>query len=136
MGMGGGQSIGEMELAAIAAYGASELLYEMCNAKSDNEVERVNQVLSSIDSPLRVPEKYAAPRSVMNLMYVLESFGLILEDSEQKLPDVSYETARESYVYDVKKLIKEKETASLYVAKETSNVSTTNMVEELMKVLF
>lgn len=134
--MGGGQSIGEMELAAIAAYGASELLYEMCNAKSDNEVERVNQVLSSIDSPLRVPEKYAAPRSVMNLMYVLESFGLILEDSEQKLPDVSYETARESYVYDVKKLIKEKETASLYVAKETSNVSTTNMVEELMKVLF
>ena len=72
----------------------------------------------------------------MNLMYVLESFGLILEDSEQKLPDVSYETARESYVYDVKKLIKEKETASLYVAKETSNVSTTNMVEELMKVLF
>ena len=62
--------------------------------------------------------------------------GLILEDSENKLPDVSYETSRESYVYDVKKLVKGNETASLYVAKETSNVSTANRVEELMKVLF
>lgn len=133
---GGGQGMGEMELLAIAAYGASALLYEMCNTKSDNETERVNSELAAIKSPLRIPEKFSAPRAVTNFMYTLESFGLVLEDDKDMLPDVSYETSIERYVYDVKKLITEKDEASMYVRKEGNALETSRIAESLLSLIF
>lgn len=133
---GGGQGMGEMEMWSIAAYGAAKLLHEMCNSKSDNEVDRVNLALKAIDSPLRIPENQSAPRSVTNLMYILESFSLVLTDTEDKLPDVSYSASKAKYVYDIKKLIKDKEGAAFYAKKEQSSALTDETVDKLLHSIF
>lgn len=106
-GEGGGQAMGEMELAAIMAYGASDMLYEMCGVKSDNETERCNSELEAAGSLLRVPEKYSTQRAVTNAMYFLEAFGIALDGDEGELPAVDWETSRSRYVYRVRDVIQE-----------------------------
>lgn len=133
---GGGQGMGEMEFWAIAAYGASQLLYEMCNTKSDNETDRVNSELSAIKSEFHIPEKFSAPRSLTNFMYILESFGLVLDDDTQTLPDVSYQTSIERYIYDVKKLIANKNEADIFARKENDSARDEALVDRIMRTLF
>lgn len=102
---GGGQAMGGMESWAVQSYGASNVAHDMVTINSDDEVGRTNKLLDAFGSPVRIPEKYAAPRALTNFIYYLEALGLKLEDDEGLLPAVDKYTSQERYIYDVGKMI-------------------------------
>lgn len=102
---GGGQAMGGMEAWAVQSYGASNVAHDMVTVNSDDEVGRTNKLLDAFGSPVRIPEKYAAPRALTNFIYYLEALGLKLEDDEGLLPAVDKYTSQERYIYDVGKMI-------------------------------
>lgn len=102
---GGGQAMGGMESWAVQSYGASNVAHDMVTVNSDDEVGRTNKLLDAFGSPVRIPEKYAAPRALTNFIYYLEALGLKLEDDEGLLPAVDRYTSQERYIYDVGKMI-------------------------------
>lgn len=102
---GGGQAMGGMESWAVQSYGASNVAHDMVTVNSDDEVGRTNKLLDAFGSPIRIPEKYAAPRALTNFIYYLEALGLKLEDDEGLLPAVDKYTSQERYIYDVGKMI-------------------------------
>lgn len=102
---GGGQAMGGMELWAVQSYGASNVAHDMVTVNSDDEVGRTNKLLDAFGSPVRIPERYAAPRALTNFIYYLEALGLKLEDDEDLLPAVDKYTSQERYIYDVGKMI-------------------------------
>lgn len=103
----GGQSIGVMESWALMAYGASELLHETWNEKSDNECARTNCELEALGVEGRVSDIYNYPRATYNLIYYLQSYGLHLTDDAGRLPDTSASVSQRNYVYDVKHLVQD-----------------------------
>ena len=102
---GGGQAMGGMESWAVQSYGASNVAHDMVTVNSDDEVGRINKLLDAFGSPVRIPERYAAPRALTNFIYYLEALGLKLEDDEGLLPAVDKYTSQERYIYDVGKMI-------------------------------
>ena len=102
---GGGQAMGGMESWAVQSYGASNVAHDMVTVNSDDEVGRTNKLLDAFGSPVRIPERYAAPRALTNFIYYLEALGLKLEDDEGLLPAVDKYTSQERYIYDVGKMI-------------------------------
>lgn len=102
---GGGQAMGGMESWAVQSYGASHVAHDMVTVNSDDEVGRTNKLLDAFGSPVRIPERYAAPRALTNFIYYLEALGLKLEDDEGLLPAVDKYTSQERYIYDVGKMI-------------------------------
>lgn len=102
---GGGQAMGGMESWAVQSYGASNVAHDMVTVNSDDEVGRTNKLLDAFGSPVRIPERYAAPRALTNFIYYLEALGLKLEDGEDLLPAVDKYTSQERYIYDVGKMI-------------------------------
>lgn len=102
---GGGQAMGGMESWAVQSYGASSVAHDMVTVNSDDEVGRTNKLLDAFGSPVRIPERYAAPRALTNFIYYLEALGLKLEDDEGLLPAVDKYTSQERYIYDVGKMI-------------------------------
>lgn len=102
---GGGQAMGGMESWAVQSYGASNVAHDMVTVNSDDEVGRTNKLLDAFGSPVRIPERYAAPRALTNFIYYLEALGLRLEDDEGLLPAVDKYTSQERYIYDVGKMI-------------------------------
>lgn len=102
---GGGQAVGGMESWAVQSYGASNVAHDMVTVNSDDEVGRTNKLLDAFGSPVRIPERYAAPRALTNFIYYLEALGLKLEDDEGLLPAVDKYTSQERYIYDVGKMI-------------------------------
>lgn len=102
---GGGQAMGGMESWAVQSYGASNVAHDMVTVNSDDEVGRTNKLLDAFGSPVRIPERYAAPRALTNFIYYLEALGLKLEDDEDLLPAVDKYTSQERYIYDVGKMI-------------------------------
>ena len=102
---GGGQAMGGMESWAVQSYGASNVARDMVTVNSDDEVGRTNKLLDAFGSPVRIPEKYAAPRALTNFIYYLEALGLKLEDDEGLLPAVDKYTSQERYIFDVGKMI-------------------------------
>lgn len=102
---GGGQAMGGMESWAVQSYGASNVAHDMVTVNSDDEVGRTNKLLDAFGSPVRIPERYAAPRALTNFIYYLEALGLKLEDDEGLLPAVDKYISQERYIYDVGKMI-------------------------------
>lgn len=102
---GGGQAMGGMESWAVQSYGASNVAHDMVTVNSDDEVGRTNKLLDAFGSPVRIPERYAAPRALTNFIYYLEALGLKLEDDEDLLPAVDKYTSQKRYIYDVGKMI-------------------------------
>lgn len=102
---GGGQAMGGMESWAVQSYGASNVAHDMVTVNSDDEVGRTNKLLDAFGSPVRIPERYAAPRALTNFIYYLEALGLKLEDDEGLLPAVDKYTSQKRYIYDVGKMI-------------------------------
>lgn len=74
---GGGQRNGDMEINAVAAKGASGLLYEMGNHKADNAYLRTNAFAHAVGIKEDIcDEDDAVPKSVDNFRYYLESAGI------------------------------------------------------------
>lgn len=104
---GGGQKMGEMELCALAAYGANELLHETCNGLSDNVIARIQSMMQDLHiqgdltSLIReagsiTQEDASVPHAVEMFRYMLEAAGIDMDsfDSSIMLPSVTTEAAR------------------------------------------
>lgn len=91
---GGGQRSGEMELAALQAFGASDLVYEIYNVCSDNDGERIKDLCSllGIDSAF-ISEAQCHPRTVDLFRYLLEGIGIYLNISDY--PDIDTATVEQ-----------------------------------------
>lgn len=73
---GGGQKMGEMELVTMAAYGATAILDECMNEKSDNVGKRFELTSRALGNSVTVPKEYCTPRANENLRYLLEALGV------------------------------------------------------------
>lgn len=79
-----GQRMAEMELVALAALGVSEVLDEVINEKSDNLGVKINNHLQQMGiSQPRLDAKSQYPKSLANLIYMLEACGIKLELPEE-----------------------------------------------------
>lgn len=74
-----GQSMAEMELMALVAYGANNFIDEIINDKSDNEGRRINKLMEALNQQYRLDSKNCTSRAVENLIYLLEGCGVILD---------------------------------------------------------
>jgi DNA-directed RNA polymerase subunit beta len=108
---GGGQRIGEMEMHAFLAHGATELARELTNEKSDNVDLRINLLMDQLGRERIFQEGEAAPRTTEVFRYLLEVMGVKMEIDE--LPPVDYETVRQKTQFDAKALAKKIEESSV-----------------------
>ena len=103
---GGGQRMGEMELCAVAAYGAQAFLHEIMNEKSDNAGARANIHLKALGYDVRVNDEYCVPRAVEALLYKLEAVGVHTEIDTNELPDFGLKNSMSKFTYDVRTIIR------------------------------
>jgi len=75
---GGGQRMGEMEFAALAAYGASSYIQEVMNERGDNPVRRNNVTADAIygGSAYSVSEEYSVRRSTEEFVSIMQALGV------------------------------------------------------------
>ncbi len=107
-----GQRIAEMELIALAAYGASALIDECVNEKSDNIGRRVNAHCKQLGlTDYVVPDNMCSPRSVENTLYMLEGMGVHL-DVPTDICDTSFNTSSNKFTYDLRRLVQKQLTPS------------------------
>lgn len=99
----GGQAMGEMEMSAILAYGASDVAFEMCNEKCDNIVRKTNLELKNAGIDDYSAYGADCPRSVENMLYYLEVLGLAVTGDE--VPDVKYDISNNATTIDMRKAI-------------------------------
>lgn len=102
---GGGQKMGEMELCAIAAYGAKDFLFETCNELSDNVLARANLTLQTMNLPEYGKGGVAAPYAVEKFRYYLEALGYKITEDEHILPPADADSAEKRSVPDVRGIL-------------------------------
>jgi len=102
-----GQRIAEMELMALTAYGASEVISEVLNEASDNTGARDNMYMEDLGIQYRVPSKGCTPRATENLLYLLEGLGVKLE-VDPDIVDVSASATSQKCQYNLRRAIHNK----------------------------
>ena len=107
-GHSGGQAYGEMELYALAAYGAANYLAEVTNIKSDNTKSKCNIELNAwgIDTSMYKwdPDEITYPYSSYVFMYMMEALGFGLEANECELPDTNIEMLSNEVLPDMRSI--------------------------------
>ena len=83
-----------------------------------------------------MPEKFAAPRAVTNIIYALEAMGIALDSDCRDLPDVGFEVSRERYVYKIRDLIMHEEEMEVYTEREVGRAKTETLVDTVLENLF
>lgn len=98
---GGGQRMGEMELAGIAAYGAADYIYELENDRGDNPVARSNFTAERVTEGnlYMLDPKTGIRRSVEEFIYKLEALGVVVEFTDGELPNTTREELRKRKVF-------------------------------------
>lgn len=105
---GGGQRMGEMEIAALSAYGASAYLQEIINDRGDNPVARNNfTVKNALGGTLDylVNPNTAIRRSTEEFIYKLEALGCVVEFTQDELPNPTIEENERRTVYSKRALL-------------------------------
>ena len=97
--------MGEMELCALAAYGATDFLYETCNSMSDNVLDRVNTTLRTLNLPEYTQGGESVPHAVEMFRYFLETLGYRLTEDERLLPPCDGEFADDRTVPDIRGIL-------------------------------
>lgn len=120
---GGGQKMGEMELSALAAYGAADFLYETCNAMSDNVLDRVNTTLRMLNLPEYTQHGPSVPYAVEKFRYLLEVLGYKLTDDEGILPPCDAEYADSRTVPDIRSILARQKDADSDVEESKGGLS-------------
>lgn len=118
---GGGQKMGYMELDALAAYGASNLLKEITNERGDNYIARNNLTVKAVHSGNTrycLDERYGIRRSSEYMFELLKSAGLNLSFTEDEL-DLNHPEERKYYKKDI---IKRADLDDRDIEQETSNI--------------
>lgn len=82
----GGQSMAEMELMALVAYGVKNYLNEVLTSKSDDVLKRLNEVLKSLDIETDTDSlEDSVPRATEMLIYYLAALGVKLDVSNEEV---------------------------------------------------
>lgn len=102
---GGGQRMGEMELCALAAYGAKKFLHETCNGTSDNVRARGNTLIDALGLEEPPYSSDDLPHSVEMFKYYLEALGLRVEENEGIYPADSLDAAAERVLPDIRHML-------------------------------
>jgi len=97
---GGGQRIGDYELAALMEYGCSNLVKEIISTRSDDIEQRNLQFLADIGYPelSDYSRDFSVPRSTESLRYILEGMGVCMDDldpNDPTLTDITFEESKE-----------------------------------------
>ena len=98
---GGGQRMGEMEMAALAAYGAANLIYEYQNYRGDNPVGRNNLTVNAIhQGPAYLLDEHTGiRRSTEYFRTDLDACGIHMEFTNGELPNNTKWENEERIVY-------------------------------------
>lgn len=88
----GGQRLAEMELVNLAAYGATNIIKEVLNEKSDNHYAKINMLIDQINFPEdkkarlhSLSRGYNIPRSLATLKHRLEVCGVCLDVKDTEI---------------------------------------------------
>lgn len=107
-GHSGGQAYGEMELYALAAYGASNYLAEVTNVKSDNTKAKNIYELNAwgIDTSMYKWEdgELTYPYSSYTFIYLMEALGFSIECDNYELPDTNVDKLSEEVMPDMRSI--------------------------------
>lgn len=109
----GGQKAGEMEILGVAGHGATNLVFEMTNTRSDNVGLRVEEnigILGIDPSAVDVPAEDKVPKAVNNLRYNLEAEGIKIESTF--LPGIAQDNVERMKKYSAKEMVDYVESAS------------------------
>lgn len=92
----GGQRYGSMEIDALSAYGASNLIQELMNERGDNAVARNNITVDALHSgdKYKLDESTAIRRSTEFFLNVMESLGVKIEFEGELPNNTKYENNR------------------------------------------
>lgn len=105
----GGQRMGEMELAALAAYGAAEYLYELENPRGDNPIARCDLFAEMLCNPQDVNTSRGIRRSLEEFIYKAEALGCVVEFTGDELPNYNMRAgeneSRERRVWSPKAMV-------------------------------
>ena len=93
-----GQSMAEMELMALTAYGANHFIDEIINEKSDNTGRRTNNTLVQLGCQKVLSEQSCKSRAVENLLYLLEGCGIMLDVPDEVARVTLGESIRKSSI--------------------------------------
>lgn len=85
---GGGQTLGNMELDALGAYGAVEYIQELLHERGDNPYERVRFTVEHLHEGLGCLPKRAASMRRSTLMYLMYMMGLNIQVDIDGLPSI------------------------------------------------
>lgn len=118
---GGGQRMGEMELCAIAAYGAQAYLSEIMNEKSDNAGARANAHMEILGYDARVPDKYCVPRAVESLLYMLEGVGVHANIDTDEVQSIDAASSMLKFTIDARAMIKKRSEDKNYDPRKTTD---------------
>lgn len=99
-----GQRMAEMELMALVASGAKNIIDEVINEKSDNTGRMVNAHMRQLGLPEPIDKNSCTARSVDNLIYYLEAMGVKAEVPEY-ITRNDAATSRSKYTYDVPRAV-------------------------------
>ena len=121
-----GQRMAEMELMALAAAGAANVIDEVLNEKSDNTGRMVNNHLKQLDLPGQLPSYCCTSRAVENLLYYLEALGVKCE-VPYEIANTDANVSRGKYTIDVPKLLNRYYS---YRSQTVSAASATDMITE------
>lgn len=102
----GGQRFGEMELDALAAYGASAFMQELMNGRGDNPVARNNLTVNAMHkgSNYLLDEKTGIRRSTEEFVNRMEALGVKIE-FEGELPNNTKIENEKRIAYTAKTLV-------------------------------
>ena len=99
-----GQKFGEMELVALAAYGASGIIDEVLNEKSDNRGKSFNVHAAQMLYDERVPEEYCQSRASENLIAYLMGVGVNIHCNKD-VHNMDEIMSNDKYTYDLKHVV-------------------------------
>lgn len=99
------------------------ILYETCNAMSDNVLDRVNTTLRMLNLPEYTQHGPSVPYAVEKFRYLLEVLGYKLTDDEGILPPCDAEYADSRTVPDIRSILARQKDADSDVEESKGGLS-------------
>lgn len=103
----GGQRMGTMEFDALAAYGASNYMWELQNLRGDNGILRNNMNVEALHAHdgYEIPDNLEVRRSSEKFMACMLALGCYAESDRNEIPSVKKEDIEKRYTYTAEALM-------------------------------
>lgn len=134
----GGQRIGEMEMDALAAYGASGLMWEMQNLRGDNAALRNNMVVEAMheDDEYEIPTNFGERRSAERFVSTALALGVYMESDKGEIPSLEKSKIEARYAYTKDTLLMARGKRRRGTSSDGSEESSSNISNSSIRDLF